>query len=87
MLRCFSVNDSKKIINETMSDRWEVALTTSDNDTFEQTSFVNGIFIHQGGSHVDTICKIIVIICLILLKRNIKKKFKIKLSRDIILIY
>ena len=79
-VKMYSVNDSKKIINETISDRWEVALTISDNDTFEQVSFVNGIHTSQGGSHVETISKLIINH----LSETIKKKHKKEIQDKII---
>ena len=56
-VKMFSGSDKKKIIHEKISDRWEVCVTTSDNDTFEQVSFVNGIHTNLGGSHVDFMTK------------------------------
>ena len=44
-------------IYEKISDRWEVAIGISENDKFEQISFVNGISTSNGGIHVDVIVK------------------------------
>jgi len=73
------IQDKNKI-HEKISDRWEVILTTSDNDTFEQISFVNGICTSKGGSHVDYITKLITtqLIC------HIKKKYKKDITDKII---
>ena len=38
---------------EKVNDKWEVIVTLSPNETFEQISFVNGIFTSKGGKHVD----------------------------------
>jgi DNA topoisomerase II len=38
---------------EKVNDKWEVVVTMSPNETFEQVSFVNGIFTSKGGKHVD----------------------------------
>jgi DNA topoisomerase-2 len=38
------------------NDRWEVIATYSDDDAFQQVSFVNGISTSRGGRHVDYMC-------------------------------
>ena len=38
------------------NDRWEVIATFSDDDAFQQVSFVNGISTSRGGRHVDYMC-------------------------------
>ena len=53
---CLYLNDSKKIYDK-IQDRWEVCLSVSDTDKFEQYSFVNGIYTLKGGKHVDFITK------------------------------
>ena len=84
----YSVTESKKIINETISDDGKVALTTSDNDTFEQVSFVNGIHTSQGwGSHVDTICKLIVNHLSETIKKKHKKEVQDKIIKRYLSIY
>jgi DNA topoisomerase II len=40
---------------EKVNDKWEIIVTMSPNETFEQVSFVNGIFTSKGGKHVDYI--------------------------------
>jgi len=39
--------------------RWRIYATLSDNDSFQQVSFVNGIATIKGGKHVDRISRII----------------------------
>ena len=39
--------------------RWNIFVTQSDNDSFQQVSFVNGIATIKGGKHVDKIVKLI----------------------------
>jgi DNA topoisomerase-2 len=50
-----------EIVHEKINNRWEVVVATSPNDTFQQISFVNGIFTSKGGKHVEyvvnTLCK------------------------------
>ena len=52
--------EQKPILYESLSDRWEIAVCISDNDKFEQISFVNGIFTPKGGKHVDIVSKLII---------------------------
>lgn len=61
---------------EEQSDNWYVAVAASDNDTFSQVSFVNGIDTYNGGSHVDYVANQIVN----KLRDYIKKKHKIDLK-------
>ena len=77
----------KKYIHEKISDRWEVVLTTSDNDTFEQLSFVNGICTSKGGSHVDYITKLITKQLIDTIKKKYKKDVTDKVIKRYISIY
>ncbi len=38
---------------ETVNERWEIGACTSPSGTFQQISFVNGIWTSKGGKHVD----------------------------------
>ena len=38
---------------EKINDKWEVIVAMSPSETFQQISFVNGIFTSKGGKHVD----------------------------------
>ena len=49
-----------KLICEKIDDRWNIGVSTSKTDKFEQISFVNGIATFKGGKHVDYICKLII---------------------------
>ena len=40
-------------VYEKINDKWEIVVTLSPSETFEQVSFVNGIFTSSGGKHVD----------------------------------
>ena len=53
------LTDDKRVFQQ-IHERWELGLTLSKNDKFEQVSFVNGIATPKGGKHVDFITKIIV---------------------------
>ena len=48
--------DERPRIHYKANDRWEIVATFSDDDTFQQVSFVNGISTSRGGRHVDYIC-------------------------------
>lgn len=48
-----------KVCYESVSDRWEVAVTLSDKG-FQQVSFVNSIATTKGGRHVDYVSDMIV---------------------------
>lgn len=45
----------KDRIYEKVSDRWEVVVTTSEDDKLDHVSFVNGIYTFNGGKHVDNV--------------------------------
>jgi DNA topoisomerase II len=45
--------DIGKRVYEKLNDRWEVAVSISPTQQFEQVSFVNGICTYKGGKHVD----------------------------------
>lgn len=49
-----------KVVYEKVSDRWEVALTVSKNEEFQQVSFVNSIATTKGGKHVDAVADIVI---------------------------
>jgi DNA topoisomerase-2 len=49
---------SKKIY-ERCSERWDLGVSVSVNDKFEQVSFVNGISTPNGGIHIDVVSKMI----------------------------
>ena len=74
------INSEKEYVHEQISDRWDVIVTTSDNDTFEQLSFVNGICTSKGGSHVDYVTKLITNH----LSDTIKKKHKKEITDKVI---
>ena len=42
-------------VYQEVNDRWEVGACTSPDGTFQQISFVNGIWTYKGGKHVDYI--------------------------------
>ena len=86
-VKMFDINKNKKIINETISDRWDVCVTTSDNDTFEQVSFVNGIHTSLGGSHVDFITKLITNHLSDFIKKKHKKDVPDKIIKRYLSVY
>ena len=46
-------NETKRAYEEGLG--WQVVATSSDDDVFQQVSFVNGIWTSRGGTHVDYI--------------------------------
>jgi len=60
------------IVCDKIHPRWEIGITTSKTDKFEQYSFVNGIYTQKGGKHVDMIVKMITS----KIVEHIKKKHK-----------
>tara|TARA_R100001163_G_C5068328_1_gene208421 strand:- start:5046 stop:9131 length:4086 start_codon:yes stop_codon:yes gene_type:complete len=49
------VNKNRKRYFCTISDRWEIGVTYSDDQEFQQVSIVNGILTSKGGRHVNYI--------------------------------
>ena len=51
------IGDKKEVnrIYEQVNDRWEISIALNPTSTFEQISFVNGIYTSKGGKHVDYI--------------------------------
>jgi DNA topoisomerase-2 len=78
--------DSKKIY-EKHSDRWELGVTVSSNDKFEQISFVNGISTPNGGIHVDVVTKIISGLVVKYIKKKHKKDVMEKYVKNYLSIY
>ena len=77
---------SKKIY-EKSSDRWEIGVSVSSNDKFEQVSFVNGISTPNGGIHVDTISKMISSAVVKYIKKKHKKDVMEKYVKGYLSIY
>ena len=63
---------------ERVSDRWEIGASLSNDEKFEQISFVNGISTIRGGKHVDYISNTIVKKLVDYI--NKKKKINVKTS-------
>ena len=61
---------------EKVNDKWEIVVTMSPNESFEQISFVNGIFTSKGGKHVDYITNQITKKLIEFIKK--KKKINVK---------
>jgi DNA topoisomerase II len=70
--------ETKRAFEETLG--WQVIATSSDDDVFQHTSFVNGIWTSRGGSHVDYITDQIKI----KLAEYLKKKKKIDVKPQIV---
>ena len=72
---------------EKLSDRWELAVSVSANDKFEQTSFVNGIATPNGGVHVDVVTKMITSDVVKYIKKKHKKDIPEKYVKNYLSIY
>ena len=68
------------IVCEKIHSRWEIGITVSKTDKFEQYSFVNGIYTQKGGKHVDMIVKMITS----KIAEHIKKKNKKEIPENYI---
>jgi len=68
------LEDNAKCVYDTIHERWEVGITPSKSDKFEQVSFVNGVFTMKGGKHVDSIVKQIISKISDILQKKHKKK-------------
>ena len=79
-------SQSKKIY-EKSSERWEIGVSVSTNDKFEQVSFVNGISTPNGGIHVDTVSKIISSEVVKYIKKKHKKDVMEKYVKGYLSIY
>ena len=77
---------SKKIY-EKSSDRWELGVSVSANDKFEQVSFVNGISTPNGGIHVDIVSKMISSAVVKYIKKKHKKDVQEKYVKNYLSIY
>lgn len=66
-----------KVIYESVNERWEVAITTSDKG-FQQMSFVNSIATTKGGRHVDYVTDMVVKQLIDILKKKNKGGVQIK---------
>ncbi|CAG9536423.1 unnamed protein product [Cercopithifilaria johnstoni] len=67
-----SNGDAYKVVYESVSPRWEVALTISDKG-FQQISFTNSIATTKGGRHVDYVVDQIVSKLIDVIKKKIGK--------------
>ncbi|XP_056596916.1 DNA topoisomerase 2-beta isoform X2 [Triplophysa dalaica] len=66
-----------KVVNETVSERWEVCLTMSEKG-FQQISFVNSIATTKGGRHVDYVVDQIVSKLIEVVKKKNKAGVSVK---------
>ena len=79
-------SNTKKIY-EKLSDRWELGVSVSPNDKFEQISFVNGISTPNGGIHIDVITKLISSLVVKYIKKKHKKDVPEKYVKNYISVY
>ena len=63
-------------------NRWKIYATISDNDSFQQVSFVNGIATIKGGKHVDKIQRIICKGVAEFIKKKYKKDVPVSMIKN-----
>jgi DNA topoisomerase-2 len=84
LVKCRSLLDYAKsfgceaVVHESPNDRWEIVFAPTPSDGFFQSSFVNGIWTRNGGTHVDAIANQVV--SHIVEHLETKKKCKVKPS-------
>ena len=74
-------------VYEKLNDRWELAVSVSSNDKFNQVSFVNGIATTKGGVHVDTVVKLITSGVVAYIKKKNKRDVQGKYVKNYLSIY
>ncbi len=67
--------EDKPKVYEKLNDRWEICVSTSNDNVFQHVSFVNGINTIKGGKHIDYISDLI---CDKLIEYFNKKKIRIR---------
>jgi DNA topoisomerase II len=72
---------------EKLSERWDLGISVSSNDKFEQISFVNGISTPNGGIHVDVVTKLISSMVVKYIKKKHKKEIQEKYVKNYLSIY
>ena len=68
-------------------NRWNIFVTQSDNDSFQQISFVNGIATIKGGKHVDKIARLICKGVADYIKKKHKKDIPISMIKNYLKIF
>jgi len=66
------MHTNNEIFYEKLEDGWEIGVSATNSDEFEQVSLVNGVTTYQGGTHVNFITNMIVKE----LKTQLEKKHK-----------
>tara|TARA_Y100000590_G_scaffold411507_1_gene505627 strand:- start:1127 stop:4474 length:3348 start_codon:yes stop_codon:yes gene_type:complete len=84
-IQLYPSNSSK--IYRKISERWEIGICVSSNDKFEQVSFVNGISTPNGGTHVDTITKLITKDVVTYIKKKHRKEVQEKYVKNYLSVY
>lgn len=75
------------LIYEMCNDRWEIAVSTSRNGTYEQISFVNGINTIRGGTHVAYITNAIIKKLGDMIEAKKKKTIKAQILKDNLFVF
>lgn len=81
------VSNDEPLIYEACNDRWEIAVSLSNNGTYEQISFVNGINTIRGGTHVNYITNTIIKKLSDLIEAKKKKTIKAQTLKDNLFVF
>jgi len=83
----FVDKNENPLIYEICNDRWEVAVGLSNNGTYEQISFVNGINTIRGGTHANFITNSIIKKLSDVIESKKKKTIKPQILKDNLFVF
>ena len=81
------ISSEEPLIYEASNDRWEIAVSASNNGTYEQISFVNGINTIRGGTHVNYITNAVIKKLSDMIEAKKKKTIKAQTLKDNLFIF
>lgn len=81
------IQNDEPLIYEACNDRWEIAVSASNNGVYEQISFVNGINTIRGGTHVNYITNAVIKKLSDMIEAKKKKVIKAQTLKDNLFIF
>ncbi len=81
------ISSEEPLIYETCNDRWEIAVSASNNGVYEQISFANGINTIRGGTHVNYITNTVIKKLSDMIEAKKKKVIKAQTLKDNLFIF
>jgi DNA gyrase/topoisomerase IV subunit B len=81
------IQNDEPLIYEACNERWEIAVSGSNNGVYEQISFVNGINTIRGGTHVNYITNAVVKKLSDMIEAKKKKIIKAQTLKDNLFIF